>query len=159
MGNRHTGLYIADDLKAVINDLGPLKVFALVPDNAVNMKAAWSIVEESYPHITPIGCAARALNLLLLRDIMALKTMDTLYKRAKEMVTYVKGHQVIAAIYLTKQSEKNKSTTTVGVVLSSCLTVFWRGSSLSKKWPYHSLPMWTAPARGSSWMIYFGREW
>ena len=31
--------------------------------------------------------------------------------RAKEMVRYVKGHQVIAAIYLTKQSEKNKSTT------------------------------------------------
>ena len=29
-----------------------------------------------------------------------MKTMDTLYKRAKEMV-----------IYLTKQSEKNKSTT------------------------------------------------
>jgi hypothetical protein len=33
---------------------------------------------------------------------MALKTMDTLYKRAKEIVRYVKGHQVIAAIYLTK---------------------------------------------------------
>ena len=27
------------------------------------------------------------------------------------MVRYVKGHQIIAAIYLTKQSEKNKSTT------------------------------------------------
>ena len=42
---------------------------------------------------------------------MALKTMDTLYTRVKEMVRYVKGHQVVAAIYLTKQSEKNKSTT------------------------------------------------
>ena len=41
---------------------------------------------------------------------MALKTMDTLYKRAKEMVRYVKGYQVISAIYLTKQSEKKKST-------------------------------------------------
>jgi hypothetical protein len=69
-------------------------------DNAVNMKAAWSKVEESYPHSTPIGCAAHALDLLL-KDIMALKTLDTLYKRAKEMVRYVKGHQVIAAIYLT----------------------------------------------------------
>ena len=48
---------------------------------------------------------------LLLKDIMSLKIMDTLYKRAKEMVRYVKGHQVIAAIYLPKQSEKNKSTT------------------------------------------------
>ena len=132
-------------------------------DNAANMKAAWSKVEESYLHITPIGCAAHALNLLL-KDIMALKTMDTFYKRAKELVSYVKGHQVIAATYLTKQSEKNKSTTlklpsnTRWVVLSSCLTVSWRGRSLSKKWPYHSLPIWTAPSRGSSWMMYFGRE-
>ena len=108
--NRHTGLYIADELKAVINDLGPQKVFALVTDQAAFMFAALSKVEESYPHITPISCAAHALNLLL-KDIMALKTMDTLYNRAKEMVRYVKGHQVISAIYLTKQSEKNKSTT------------------------------------------------
>ena len=105
-------------------------------------------VEESYPPITPIGCAAHALNLLL-NDIMVLKTMDTLYKRAKEMVRYVKGHQVIAAIYLTKQSEKNKSTTLKlsshtrwgGVVI---MFVSWRGRSLSKKLPYHSLPIWTA---------------
>ena len=98
--NRHTGLYIADELNAIINDLGPQKLFALVTDNAANMKAAWSKVEESYPHTTPIGCAA--LNLLL-KDIMTLKTIDTLFKRAKEIVRYVKGHQVIAAIYLTKQ--------------------------------------------------------
>ena len=48
--NKHTGLYIADELNTVINDLGPQKVFALVIDNAVNMKAAWSKV-ESYPRI------------------------------------------------------------------------------------------------------------
>jgi hypothetical protein len=90
-------------------------------DNAANMKAAWSKVEDSYPHITPIGCAAHALNLLL-KDIMALKTMHTLYKRAKEMIRYVKGHQVRAAIYLTKQSEKNKSTT-----LRNTQNTRWRG--------------------------------
>ena len=64
------------------------------------MKAAWSKVVESYPYITPIGCAAHALNLFL-KYIMALETIDTLYKRAKEMVRYVKDHHVIAAIYLT----------------------------------------------------------
>ncbi|CDQ62404.1 unnamed protein product [Oncorhynchus mykiss] len=85
--NRQTGLYIADELKAVINDLGPQKVFGLVTDNAANMTAVWSKAEGSYPHITPIGCAAHSLNLLL-KDIMALKTMDTLYKRAKEMVRF-----------------------------------------------------------------------
>jgi hypothetical protein len=44
---RDTGLYIADELMAVTNDLGLQKVFALVTDNAVNMKDAWSEVGES----------------------------------------------------------------------------------------------------------------
>ena len=56
--NRHTGLYIADELKAVINDLGPQKVFALVVDSAANMKPAWSKVEESYPHNTNWLCCS-----------------------------------------------------------------------------------------------------
>jgi hypothetical protein len=67
-----------------------------VTDNAENM--------ESYHHITPIGCAA--LNLLL-KDIMALETMDT---REPRKWLDVKSHQVLAALYLTKKSEKNKST-------------------------------------------------
>jgi hypothetical protein len=46
--NRHTGLSIADELKAVVNDLGSQKVFALVTDNAANMKAVWSKIEESF---------------------------------------------------------------------------------------------------------------
>ena len=43
--NRH---YITDELKAV-NDLGPQKIFAMVTDNAVNMKAAWSKVGGVLP--------------------------------------------------------------------------------------------------------------
>ena len=66
------------ELKAVINDLGPQQVFALVTDNAANMKSAWSKVKESYSHITPIGCAAHALNLLL-KDIMALEKKEVLF--------------------------------------------------------------------------------
>ncbi|CAI5689300.1 unnamed protein product [Oreochromis niloticus] len=108
--NRHTGQYIADELKVIINDLGPDKVFALVTDNAANMKVAWAHVEETYPHITTIGCAAHTLNLLL-KDIMALKTMDTLNKRAKQVLKYVKGKQVTSATFPSKQKEKNKSTT------------------------------------------------
>ncbi len=108
--NRHTGPYIAEELKAVINDLGPEKVCALVTDNAANMKVAWAHVKETYPHITTIGCAAHALNLLL-KDVMALNTMNTLYQTAKQVVKYVKGKQVASAIYLSKQIEKTKSTT------------------------------------------------
>ena len=67
----------------------------------VTMKVAWAHLEETYPHIKTIGCAAHTLNPLL-KYIMALKTMDTLYKRAKQIVKYVKGKQVASAMYLSK---------------------------------------------------------
>ena len=62
--NRHTGLYIADELKAVINDLGPQKVFALVTDNAANMKAAWSevgVLPSPHTHWLSCSCIESAL--------------------------------------------------------------------------------------------------
>ena len=121
-------------------------------------------VEEPSPHITPIGCAAHALNLLL-KDIMALKRMGTLYKRAKEMVRYVKGHQVIAAIYLTKQSEKNKSTT---LKLPSntrwCCVVIMFDSLLEGKESLQEMAIsqsadMDSPIKRILLVMYFGREW
>lgn len=106
--NRHTGPYIANELKVVINDLGPEKIFTLVTDNVPNMKVAWAHVEETYPHITTIGCAAHTLNLLL-NDVIVLKTMDTLHKRTKQVVKYVKGKQVASATYLSKQKYHTKA--------------------------------------------------
>jgi hypothetical protein len=82
-GARCTDLYIDDCLQLICNDLVPQKAFELVTDNAANMKAAWSKV-VSYPPITPIDFAAHALNLLL-KGIMTLNTMDTLYKRANHI--------------------------------------------------------------------------
>lgn len=108
-GNVYTSSYIANELKAVINELGPNKVVAVVTDNAANMKAAWAQVEETFPHITPIGCMSHGLNLLL-NDIMGLRSMETLYKRAKQVVKYVKDTQVVAATYSYKQKAKKKNT-------------------------------------------------
>lgn len=64
----------------------------------------------------------------------------------------MKGHQVIAAIYLTKQSEKNKS-----IEAAQQHPLGWSchhvrqspgGEGVSpRNWPYHSLPTWTAPSR------------
>lgn len=39
----------------------------------------------------------------LLKDIMRLKTMEALYKRAQQVVKYVKGKKVASATYLLKQ--------------------------------------------------------
>jgi hypothetical protein len=96
--------------------------------------------------------------------------LDTLYKRAKDIVRYVKGHQaaiiiIAAAIYLTRQSEKNKSTT-----LNLPRNTLWGGvvimfysllegkESLQEMVISQSSDM-DSPSRGSSWMMYFWREW
>ena len=106
---RHSSEYIAGELKNVITELGPDKVFAVITDNAANMKAAWAIVKEASPHITPIGCAAHGLSLLL-GDIIDLKTMQTLYNKAKKVLKYVQKRQVVSATFSSKQSNRMKST-------------------------------------------------
>ena len=106
---RHTSEYIAGELKNVITELGPDKVFAVITDNAANMKAAWAIVKEVYPHITPIGCAAHGLSFLL-GDIMDLRTMQILYNKVKKVVKYVKKRQVVSATFSSKQSNRMTST-------------------------------------------------
>ena len=60
------------------------------------------------------------------------------------MVWYVTGHEVIAAIYLTKQSEKNKSTT---LMLPS--NTHWAGVVI----------MFDSLLEGKESLQDFGREW
>ena len=63
--NKHTGVYIGNQIKSVIKESGPTRVFAIITDNGRNMKAAWEVVRTTYPHILTIGCSAHGLNLLL----------------------------------------------------------------------------------------------
>lgn len=107
-GHRHSGAYIAQELKNVIEEVGPGKVFALVTDSAANIEEAWALTEQTYPHIWTIGCAAHSFSLLL-KDIMKLRSMDTLYQKVKHVVKFVTGNQVASTIYVSKQKQKDKS--------------------------------------------------
>lgn len=106
--HRHTGSFIAEELKKVIEEVGPGKVFALVTDRAANMEEAWANVEQTYPHIVTIGCAAHSFNLLF-KYIMTLRSMDTLYQIVTQIIKCVKGNQVASTIYISRQKEMNKS--------------------------------------------------
>lgn len=50
-------------------------------ESASNGKAAWEII-GTFPHITAIGCALHALNLLL-NEFMKLDIVEKIYRRAK----------------------------------------------------------------------------
>ncbi|XP_059587962.1 uncharacterized protein LOC132252076 [Alligator mississippiensis] len=104
--NRHTAEYISSKICEVLQKIGSGKVFALLTDNESNMKAAWEIIIDKYPHITAIGCASHGLNLLL-NDIMKLDTPQKIYRRAKEVTKHVKATHVVAAVFKKKHEAKN----------------------------------------------------
>lgn len=47
---RHTAENISAGIKQTINEVGEEKVVAIITDNAPNMKAAWEILKNEYPH-------------------------------------------------------------------------------------------------------------
>ena len=106
--NKHTGAYIGDQIKSVIKESGPTKVFAIITDNAMNMKAAWEVVRTTYPHIVTIGCSAHGLNLLL-GDICELITLDNLIKKSKKLIKTIKHKHILNAMFIKKQKESKLS--------------------------------------------------
>lgn len=48
----------------VISEIGEQRFVVVITDNASNMKAAWRLVKERYPHISYVGCVAHSLNLI-----------------------------------------------------------------------------------------------
>lgn len=70
-----TGNFITGIRSTAIEEVGPHKVYALVTDNAKNMKAAWGILENKYPHLITFGCVAHGLNLLV-KDVLSLTGIE-----------------------------------------------------------------------------------
>ncbi|XP_076039999.1 uncharacterized protein LOC143024760 [Oratosquilla oratoria] len=105
--NQYTGEYIADVLSDVIQKIGPSKVFAFLTDSTSHMKQAWGILAQLYPHITPISCSAQGLNILI-ANIMELATIQRVYDRTKDVIKYIKNHQLVSATFIQKQKNKHK---------------------------------------------------
>lgn len=110
--SRHTGEYIAEILKTEIERVGPSKVIAVVTDNARNMKLAWQLLQEKYPHLIIFGCLAHGLNLLA-KDIINLNTIQTILSKCKVIVKLFKNHhvanQTLKAIQKKKTRERKYS--------------------------------------------------
>lgn len=102
---RETSEYISNQMINVINEIGNGKFFLVVTDNASNMKAAWKVITEKYPHISCTGCAAHSLNLLL-NDFMKIKAFTKTTRHSKNICKYIKKHHVIYAAFSNVQAEK-----------------------------------------------------
>jgi len=121
--DRHTGENVAEPIISVIEEIGPRKVFGVVTDTAKNMKKAWTLKTEKYPHITSYGCVAHGLNLLI-NDIIKINSLKELINYGKDIVNNMKRGHITSAVF---QDRRNANSSTS---MALTLTVFTRWGSV-----------------------------
>ncbi|CAH1982780.1 unnamed protein product [Acanthoscelides obtectus] len=102
---KETGTYISNELIKVIQEIEPQKFFLIVTDSASNMKAAWNIINTTYPHTPCVGCAAHTQNLLL-KDFMKENLFEKISKESKKICKCFKQHHILYAVFKEAQAEK-----------------------------------------------------
>lgn len=131
--DRHTGEKMAEEIISVIEEIGQTKVFGIVTDNAKNMKKAWHLVNEKYPHITAYGCVAHGLNLLV-NDMMNLKLFNDVINEGKSVVNNIRRGHITNALFLQeRKNNKNSTAPTLPVVTRWASVVVFIDSLLVNK--------------------------
>lgn len=100
----HTGQYIADLVKKVVDDIGPMKVLGVCTDNASNMKKAWELLQLEYPHIKPYGCMAHTLQLIF-TDVKKIKSAENIQSNCIKVCKAVKQSQKLTALLKQHQQQ------------------------------------------------------
>ncbi|XP_070841110.1 uncharacterized protein [Chaetodon trifascialis] len=122
----HTSTFIAEELKDIINEVGPQKVVSVVTDDAPEMMAAWAQVEEAFPHISAIGCTASGLQQLF-DDVVAQPSMKTLCRRAEQVVRYVLERKILAETFKSEQTTKIRDHSANRTTLELPISSDWTG--------------------------------
>lgn len=103
--NSHTAEYLSQLIINVMEKHGPEKFLVVIGDNAANMKAAFNLVVEKFPHVVPLGCLAHLLHLLC-SDILSCPTMKTFMANVVEVVKTIKNSHVLLALFSEIAAEK-----------------------------------------------------
>ncbi len=86
-----TAQNIALGIENVMMDIGVERAAALVTDNAPNMKAAWGILKEKYPHLMCNGCSCHVINLIIKKIFTKGQYLEVL-NQAKWLIKAVNQH-------------------------------------------------------------------
>lgn len=122
----YTSSFIAGELKEIINEVGPQKVFAVVTDDAPEMMAAWAEVEEAFPHISAIGCTAFGIQQLF-DETVAQPSMKALCRRAEQVVRHVTEQKLLAETFRCWQTTKTSTHAANETVLALPTGSDWTG--------------------------------
>ncbi|XP_065656505.1 uncharacterized protein LOC136081964 [Hydra vulgaris] len=94
----HSGEYMANEIKKVLEEINPKKVLGIVTDNAANMKNAWTRLKDCYPHLHCYGCISHGLNLLF-TDFLKLTTLTVLMSQVTDIVKEIKNSHLSVAAF------------------------------------------------------------
>ena len=105
----HTGQFMAREMSDVIKAVGSSKFVGVVTDNASNMRAAWRILEEEFPHLCCYGCAAHGLQLLM-NDLAKTSTVSDVVNASTAVIKEIKRSHKLSAILENKASSMQTTT-------------------------------------------------
>jgi Protein of unknown function (DUF 659) len=88
-GQQKTAEYIAEQLEAGIELVGPEFVVQVLTDNAANCKAAGAIIMAKYPGMFWSPCVAHVCDLAL-EDIFKADKLTSVHIETKEMIKFIK---------------------------------------------------------------------
>lgn len=125
---RHTGEYIASEIKKIIEEIGPLKFFGIITDNAAAMLKALSIIQLNFNFINVYTCACHTLNLLV-GDIMKIDSLKNVEASCKQIIKEINGSHVNLATFNKIQLQNKNSNSDV---ISLKLPVKTRWGSILK---------------------------
>lgn len=91
---------LASEWAITMDKVGANDVIAIVTDGENANRAAGSIIQGLYPHITVTYCMAHCLNNLL-KDIGGLDWIAPIIEQANAMVSFVNNHQKVTIVNLT----------------------------------------------------------
>ncbi|GBC49830.2 zinc finger BED domain-containing protein 4-like [Rhizophagus irregularis DAOM 181602=DAOM 197198] len=123
----HTAEYLAVQIEEVIKKVGFERIFAIVSDNAANIRKARKIINEKYPKIESIRCISHRINLIAC-DIVSYNFADRLLRRVNILTTFFRN------------SHMAESGIKGGGLKSYCITRWTTSSSVPKKIQSDSYP-------------------
>jgi hypothetical protein len=82
-----TGIFMANEIEKIIENIGLDKFAGVVTDGASNLRVARQIIHEKFPHILNIRCAAHSLNLIA-TDLVKISYIKTFISQGNEMIKF-----------------------------------------------------------------------
>lgn len=88
---------LANILSKHIKKLRPENIVCVVTDNAAVCEAAGKLLENTFPHISWVGCAAHCIDLVM-KDIFKLDWAAACAQNGRELASFMRKHQKTTAL-------------------------------------------------------------